>query len=80
MNNTNIYLSTAGTIYGISIVNIEHILGLVLTILNLSILVISLAIKIIDKYKNDGKLDKQEIDEILDDASRIGDQINGLKK
>ena len=64
----NIILSTIGTGLGISIIELQNILGLILTAINLFILVLSLVLKLIKYIKNDGKLDKEEISDLLSDA------------
>ena len=71
----NIILSTIGTGLGISIIELQNILGLILTAINLFILVLSLILKLIKYIKNDGKLDKEEISDLLDDVKDIKDSI-----
>ena len=73
--NANIILSTIGTGLGISIIELQNILGLILTAINLFILVLSLILKLIKYIKNDGKLDKEEISDLLDDVKDIKDSI-----
>lgn len=73
--NANIILSTIGTALGISIIELQNILGLILTAINLFILVVSLILKLIKYIKNDGKLDKEEISDLLSDAEDIKDSI-----
>lgn len=73
--NVNIILSTIGTALGISIIELQNILGLILTVINLFILVVSLVLKLIRYIKNDGKLDKEEISDLLDDVEDIKDSI-----
>ena len=73
--NTNIILSTIGTGLGISIIELQNLLGLILTAINLFILVLSLILKLIKYIKNDGKLDKEEISDLLDDVKDIKDSI-----
>ena len=71
----NIILSTIGTGLGISIIELQNILGLILTAINLFILVLSLILKLIRYIRNDGKLDKEEISDLLDDVKDIKDSI-----
>ena len=71
----NIILSTLGTGLGISIIELQNILGLILTAINLFILVLSLILKLIKYIKNDGKLDNEEISDLLDDVNDIKDSI-----
>ena len=73
--NANIILSTIGTGLGISIIELQNILGLILTAINLFILVLSLILKLIKYIKNDGKLDNEEISDLLDDVKDIKDSI-----
>ena len=71
----NIILSTIGTGLGISIIELQNILGLILTAINLFILVLSLILKLIKYIKNDGKLDKEEIDDLTKDIENINKTI-----
>ncbi len=74
--NANIILSTIGTGLGISIIELQNILGLILTAINLFILVLSLILKLIKYIKNDGKLDNEEISDLLDDVKDIKEKID----
>lgn len=78
--NANIILSTIGTGLGISIIELQNLLGLILTAINLFILVISLILKLIKYIKNDGKLDKEEISDLLDDVKDIKEKIDDGSK
>ena len=73
--NANIILSTIGTGLGISIIELQNLLGLILTAINLFILVLSLVLKLIKYIKNDGKLDKEEIEDLSKDITDIKDKI-----
>ena len=74
--NANIILSTIGTGLGISIIELQNILGLILTAINLFILILSLVLKLIKYIKNDGKLDKEEIDDLFKDIDDIQETID----
>ena len=76
----NIILSTIGTGLGISIIELQNISGLILTTINLFILVLSLVLKLIKYIKNDGKLDKEEISDLLSDAKDIKKEIDSIEK
>ena len=78
--NANIILSTIGTGLGISIIELQNILGLILTAINLFILVLSLILKLIKYIKNDGKLDNEEISDLLDDVKDIKEKIDDGSK
>ena len=78
--NANIILSTIGTGLGISIIELQNILGLILTAINLFILILSLVLKLIKYIKNDGKLDKEEISDLLSDAKDIKKEIDSIEK
>ena len=67
----NIILSTIGTGLGISIIELQNILGLILTAINLFILLLSLILKLIKYIKNDGKLDDEELKDIENDLNNI---------
>lgn len=69
--NVNIVLSTVGTALGVSIIDIQNVLGLILTITNIIILFVSLGLKIYKYIKNDGKLDKDEIEDLSKDVEDI---------
>lgn len=73
--NANIILSTIGTGLGLSIADVQNILGLVLTAINLLVLVISLGLKLYKYIKNDGKLDKEEVSDLLKDVKDIKESI-----
>ena len=74
--NANIILSTIGTGLGISIIELQNILGLILTAINLFILILSLVLKLIKYIRNDGKLDKEEIDDLFKDIDDIQETID----
>ena len=76
----NIILSTIGTGLGISIIELQNLLGLILTAINLFILVLSLILKLIKYIKNDGKLDNEEISDLLDDVKDIKEKIDDGSK
>lgn len=78
--NANIILSTIGTGLGISIIELQNILGLILTAINLFILILSLILKLIKYIRNDGKLDKEEISDLLSDAKDIKKEIDSIEK
>ena len=68
-NWTNEVLSSVGIALGIDISTSKDVLGLVLVILNIIVLLVSLAIKLVSwfkKAKEDGKITKEEIDEAID--------------
>ena len=72
--NANIILSTIGTGLGISIIELQNILGLILTAINLFILVLSIVLKLVRYIKNDGKLDEEEIKDLENDIKKVGKQ------
>lgn len=72
--NANIILSTIGTGLGISIIELQNILGLILTAVNLFILMLSIVLKLIRYIKNDGKLDEEEIKDLENDIKKVGKQ------
>ena len=72
--NANIILSTIGTGLGISIIELQNILGLIVTVINLFILVLSIVLKLVRYVKNDGKLDEEEIKDLENDIKKVGKQ------
>ena len=72
--NANIILSTIGTGLGISIIELQNILGLIVTVINLFILVLSIVLKLVKYIKNDGKLDEEEIKDLENDIKKVGKQ------
>ena len=72
--NANIILSTIGTGLGISIIELQNILGLILTAINLFILVLSIVLKLVRYIRNDGKLDEEEIKDLENDIKKVGKQ------
>ena len=73
--NANIILSTIGTGLGISIIELQNILGLILTAINLFILILSLVLKLIKYIRNDGKLDNKEIEDLSKDITDMKDKF-----
>ena len=53
----------------------QNILGLIITVINLAILLISLGLKFYKYIKNDGKLDKSEIEDLSKDIKDIQETI-----
>ena len=72
--NANIILSTIGTGLGISIIELQNILGLIVTVINFFILVLSIVLKLVRYIKNDGKLDEEEIKDLENDIKKVGKQ------
>lgn len=72
--NANIILSTIGTGLGISIIELQNILGLIVTVINLFILILSIVLKLIRYIRNDGKLDEEEIKDLENDIKKVGKQ------
>ena len=72
--NANIILSTIGTGLGISIIELQNILGLIVTVINLVILVLSIVLKLVRYIRNDGKLDEEEIKDLENDIKKVGKQ------
>ena len=72
--NANIILSTIGTGLGISIIELQNILGLIVKVINLFILVLSIVLKLVRYIKNDGKLDEEEIKDLENDIKKVGKQ------
>ena len=70
----NIILSTIGTGLGISIIELQNILGLIVTVINLFILVLSIVLKLVRYIRNDGKLDEEEIKDLENDIKKVGKQ------
>ena len=73
--NANIILSTIGTGLGISIIELQNILGLIVTVINLFILVLSVVLKLVRYIKNDGKLDEEELSDLTKDIEHIHNNI-----
>lgn len=78
--NANIILSSMGTVLGVSIVDISNFLGLLITLINLGILVVTLILKLVKYIKNDGHLDKEEISDLLQDTKQISENIKEIKE
>ena len=72
--NANIILSTIGTGLGISIIELQNILGLIVTVINLFILILSIVLKLVRYIRNDGKLDEEEIKDLENDIKKVGKQ------
>lgn len=77
----NEVLSGVGLVLGIDLASTKEVLGLVLVVLNILVLIFSLGVKIYSwaiKAKQDGKIDKQELEElnsIVDEAESKADDL-----
>lgn len=64
----------------ISLADIQQILSIILLTFNIVWLVLKLSIKIYRYYKNDGKIDKNEWEDILNDEKEIEEKFKGGDK
>lgn len=78
--NSNIILSAAGTALGIDIMQVQNILGLIITIINLLVLIFTLGCKLYRYIKNDGKIDIDEAKDLLNDVTEIKKEIDSIEK
>ncbi len=78
--NSNIILSAAGTALGIDIMQVQNILGLIITIINLVVLIFTLGCKIYRYIKNDGKIDIDEAKDLFNDVTEIKKEIDSVEK
>lgn len=60
---------------GVSLVDIQNILSIILLTFNVLWLIFKVILKIVRYYKNDGKLDSEEISDIESDISGINDKV-----
>ena len=60
---------------GVSLVDIQNILSIILLTFNVLWLILKVILKIVRYYKNDGKLDAEEISDIESDISDINDKV-----
>ena len=60
---------------GISLVDIQSILSIILLTFNVLWLIFKVIMKIVRYYKNDGKLDEKEMADIDSDISGINDKV-----
>lgn len=60
---------------GVSLVDIQNILSIILLTFNVLWLIFKVILKIVRYYKNDGKLDAEEISDIESDISDINDKV-----
>lgn len=59
----------------VSLVDIQNILSIILLTFNVLWLILKVILKIVRYYKNDGKLDAEEISDIESDISDINDKV-----
>ena len=78
--NSNVILSAAGTAIGIDLMQVQQILGLIITIINLLVLIFTLGCKIYKYLKNDGKIDIDEAKDLLNDVTEIKKEIDSVEK
>lgn len=60
---------------GLSLMDIQRILSIVLLAFNIIWIITKIIIKLIKYYRNDGKIDKEEAEDILNDISTLNDEI-----
>lgn len=60
---------------GLSLMDIQRILSIVLLAFNIIWIITKVIIKLIKYYRNDGKIDKEEAEDILNDLSTLNDEI-----
>lgn len=59
----------------LSLIDIQRILSIVLLVFNIIWILTKIIIKAIKYYRNDGKIDKEEAEDILNDVSSLKDEI-----
>lgn len=81
VNNTDIVEDmTIALGISISLADIQQILSIILLCFNIVWLFLKLSIKIYKYYKNDGKIDKNEWEDILNDEKEIEEKFKGGDK
>lgn len=78
--NSNLVLSAAGTAIGIDMMQVQQILGLIITVINLIVLIGTLCYKAYRYFKNDGKIDLNEAKDLLKDVAEIKKEIDSIEK
>lgn len=61
----------------ISLVDLQQILSIILLSFNIVWLVVKFLVKFVRYYKNDGKIDNDEWNDLLNDEKEIDDKIKG---
>ena len=61
-------LITLGT--GIALSDIHQILSIIILVLNAMWILLKFILKFFKYYSNDGKIDKEELDDLLDDVNK----------
>ena len=59
----------------LSLIDIQRILSIVLLAFNIIWIITKILIKVIKYYRNDGKIDKAEAEDIMNDISSLNDEI-----
>lgn len=59
----------------LSLIDIQRILSIVLLVFNIIWIITKILIKVIKYYRNDGKIDKEEAEDILNDISSLDNEI-----
>lgn len=59
----------------LSLLDIQRILSIVLLVFNIIWIITKILIKVIKYYRNDGKIDKAEAEDILNDISSLDNEI-----
>lgn len=84
MNNSSERICTTvgyvSGLLGVTVSDVNNMLGLICTILCIVSMALTLIIKIVGYIKNDGKLDEKEMKDISNDINKISDKINDIKE
>ena len=64
----------------VSIAEVKDIISIVFLCIQISILVLGITIKFFKYYSNDGKIDEEEAQDLINDINKIEDKIKEDKK
>ena len=64
---------------GVSLVDIQTVMSIILLSFNIIWLCAKFGLKLYKYLKNDGKLDKEELDDLINDAEEIKDKVGDNK-
>lgn len=71
----------SGTVLaGISIAEVKDVISIVFLCIQIAVLILGITIKFFRYYSNDGKIDENEAQDLINDITKVEDKIKEDKK
>ena len=72
---------SGGTVLAsVSIAEVKDVISIVFLCIQIAVLILGITIKFFKYYSNDGKIDKEEAKDLIDDITKIEDKIKEDQK